>query len=262
MHENPNAAMFENMSKEELIEFLTDFVQTTSDPWERSDAVKRGLEWPRSLIALVSNDRTFADTMELPADWEKSVDYVLSTFSERAANIVEQYIRHNKTLTEIAKLNNLTSERVRQIFTKTIYQMRSKLRYSILLHGIADTIKRYMAETELIQQTAYLSGYQDGYQSGIRVCDTEQLKIDPCIETSILTPISRVDMSTRLRNALTHRGVRVLGEIAVIPPSELNQIQHIGARSILEVEKILSTYGLNELPPSVIESTLKRYNQI
>lgn len=263
VNSNPNTDMLYTMTKEELINLTKDMIELTYESWERNDLIKNGLEFPRNLIALVSNNKTLGDTITLPNDWELSINYILSNFSQRTIDIILAYTKENKTMLEISNIHSISVERIKQIITHVIYKLREPIKYKILLYGIDTCIKNNINTINSTEYESYMKGYRHGYTDGSKDKKEDDMlnTINNEIFNTIIKPISSLNLSIRTTNTLQRAGVELLGEIAIMDNKHLKEIKNIGLKTISEIENVIKENNLDKIPNNVITSILENYKK-
>jgi DNA-directed RNA polymerase subunit alpha len=73
----------------------------------------------------------------------------------------------------------------------------------------------------------------------------EESKKEEDVADILKTRIDSLNLSTRTLNALTAANIRTLGGLARKKREDLLEIEGIGEKGILEIKKMLGTFGLN-----------------
>lgn len=252
--------MLTNMNKEQLIDIIIQLSTEDSDNTHNNyKSLIKDLEWPRNLIAIISRDKKFAEMFKPPIDWAISIDYVLSTLSNKNEHILREYVQHGKTLQEISKELNYSREYIRQCIHNTINTLSCGERRDIILYGIKTTLSNqiYISKDMLKheRQLAYNKGYEDGLVN--QSSNNKTNKIDLCANyESIFIRINDLSLSVRTNRALNAINAVVLGQIACMNSNKLEHIRNIGTKSLIEIKQLITHYKLDKISPDIIRSEL------
>ncbi len=184
-------------------------------------------EYPYNLIT----DVVDGDCL-LPFDVEGSLEYVLTTLPERERNAVIMYYKDKMTCAAIAKINNVTTERARQIISRALHKLRHQTRIQYITKGVSGIIEE--------QKTKFLRDELSEIKALIADCDAIPTT-DARRKRS--TPLEHLDLSVRSYNCLYRAGIRTLGAIADLSPEKLADIRNIGRRSYCEIVDTLAKCG-------------------
>ena len=89
--------------------------------------------YPINLLDEIAGGRWEDD---LPKDITGSLEYVLEGLPERDGRVIRARFRDKKSLEEIAKSENVSRERIRQITGKAIKKLAHPLRRNYLIYGV------------------------------------------------------------------------------------------------------------------------------
>lgn len=157
-------------------------------------------------------------------------------FNERESKIYEMII-NGATLSEVGKHFNLTKERIRQIYNRSLrksYAMLCRLnKEREELTEYRNQIAKLTAENKVLRETNRkltdeLSNYVD-----------KDKKDDVEIDT---TPLYEFDFTTRALNCFNAAGIKTVGELRMFSPSDLCKFRNFGRKSIEEVRDFFKKY--------------------
>ena len=156
-----------------------------------------------------------ADAM-MPDDAEETVEYILSTLTDREAGVIRQRMRPNRIPMEtIGEQYGVSRERIRQIEAHCLRKMRRPKTVELLKNGIGK-----MEET-------------DSDFSQERIAD-EVLAI----------PIKDLDLSARAYHRLHFNGMKTVGDVAKMRKRDIAHWYGVGDHTMNEIVCKMREYGV------------------
>ncbi len=101
--------------------------------WKGTITMNGNDNYPINLLDEIAGGRWEDD---LPKDITGSLEYVLEGLPERDGRVIRARFRDKKSLEEIAKSENVSRERIRQITVKAIKKLAHPLRRNYLIYGV------------------------------------------------------------------------------------------------------------------------------
>lgn len=191
--------------------------------------------FPYNLYDEVFKDEDLEEEKHYPEDFEGSVQYVLTTLTERERVIILYRYTQGLTYDAIARIMGVTRERIHQVEAKALRKLRHPKRSKYFKLGVSGVIESVIqSELALEKEKSYQAGYKDGYRDG---------SIDP-METvggfgaknsyvALDWKIEELDLSTRSYNALRRAGIDNVRDICLY--DDLRRIRNLGKTSRLEI---------------------------
>lgn len=195
----------------------------------------------------------------LPADFIPTLYYLVYTGSERRADILFAYYRDGLSLWDIGKRYNVTRERIRQQISTAFKELRHPERLKILLGGLcayqtaqvrqarepAPAVSQareleIRAETIRDVRASILDVFREISDEMKEAQDTvsENDAAAP-MTLSLLTPISKIGLTTRTYNCLRRASVTTVQDIIEMGPSNLRKVRHLGKITYAEITDVL-----------------------
>ena len=210
----------------------------------KSSVLYKSTDWPMNLILYCQNSPCAAPIINLPPDFEGTLEYVLhalETTVPRDVLMLRMRFQEKKTLQEIADTNSVSPERVRQVIQHTCRLIRNPKRWRLLQFGL-----------EGIQKQCYQSGYESGYESGYRkgvddyINGTGAFAPDKTPEGSgcvISRKLDDLGLSVRSCNCLYRAGKLDAFAVLDMTWNELIRIRGVGVKCADEIVEKLKSLG-------------------
>ena len=228
----------------------------------KKDKIPAGIlsPWPYNLLEEIMGE----DYTEYRPEQRNGLQYALGLLPERSREMLEEFFRDQKTLREIGNAHNVTQERARQVIAKAVKTLRSPEMMKALHEGY-DPGEELLKEQEhrlsawrrsLTEEEQTLLTKEEGLreiQKAVSVLEQSVTKtakqygmrliFAPAEPESLLTPVDKLALSGRARNALLRAEIKTVG-----------QIVHTGARGLLEIRNIGRGYAI-EIHDAVFRET-------
>lgn len=196
--------------------------------------------YPYNLLADVFAQDISTLRPSLPADIAVAVEYVLSRLPDREREMMRCRYMERMTLDAIGEAFGLTTERIRQLITKSIFFLRHPSRSGILKNGITGTI-------ELAKQQGYDAGYvkgcEDGFAKGFAAAKAELAGEKHYERPSDAWPIEDLDLSVRAYNCLIRANIRTVQQISVMSYEDLYRLRNMGLKTLSEIVQKMAALG-------------------
>lgn len=200
------------------------------------------MDFPKNLLYAVRGGWEDEDPTELCQDVLSGIQYALSTLSDRERYILYERYREKRTLSSISEDLGVISERVRQIESKALRNLRYRRNMMFMTKGVSGYIKEL---NKLEYERGYQKGYDAGYKQGIEDAPNGIAKDGISVTLSSL-PIEALDLSVRAFNALKVAGFNVIGDITALSRREMIHIKNLGPKQREEVAAGLHHYGITD----------------
>lgn len=222
--------------------------------WTRKD--KKDLSgykapWPYNLIDDIYDEHT---RNVLTEDQEAGLMYVLKRLSVKEQNILLQYYKDDKSMHWIAKDNNVTPERIRQIILKALRKLRSPSYLIYIEEGLQrqnDYLKEKYATTkrwsELMKENARLDEIEANLNRRAQILNVVAIHEKTAMDKSWEEIIP--DLSVRSFNCLRRANIYTVGEIInLIENGEILNVRNLGRKSVNELIKRIRLAGYTVTP--------------
>lgn len=183
-----------------------------------------------------------------PADLEGTVWYVISRFDTRVRDVIIGRYKDGKSYDQLGSEFGVTRERIRQIETRALRQMRNPRCRKLLSLGIAEYIaqiridaeessanKQISAATEVIKIVADRLSKITGDDEISVMMEKKELKRRRTITTD------NMGLSVRTFNVLARAGLYTVGDI--LNYGDLRNVQNIGQKSLDEITQKIRDLG-------------------
>lgn len=200
------------------------------------------MDFPKNLLYAVRGGWEDEEPTELTQDILSGIQYALSTLSDREQYILYERYREKRTLSSISEDLGVISERVRQIESKALRNLRYRRNMMFMTKGVSGYIKEL---NKLEYERGYQKGYDAGYKQGIENAPKGIAKDGISVTLSSL-PIEALDLSVRAFNALKVAGFNVIGDITALSRREMIHIKNLGPKQRHEVAAGLHHYGITD----------------
>lgn len=153
-------------------------------------------------------------------------------FNERESKIYEMII-NGATLNEVGKHFNLTKERIRQIYNRSLRKA----------HAMLYRLNKEREElTEYRNQIAKLTAENKVLKDINQKLAEENGKKDDVVVEFDATPLTDFDFTTRALNCFNAADIKTVGELRMFSPSDLLKFRNFGRKSIEEVRSFFEKY--------------------
>jgi DNA-directed RNA polymerase alpha subunit len=171
------------------------------------------------------------------------IQAALDTLTEREKSVISSRYLDRMTYEAVAKLHNLTRERIRQIEAKALRKLR---------HPTKQVLYTATPRSELAALWGKYDKLARGYERlkeayiVMRQKEPDEVEINRALggETPLPTKLEELGFSVRTYNCLRRVGKGTLGEIANMTMAELLTVRNLGRKSAQEVIDKLAEYGL------------------
>lgn len=154
-----------------------------------------------------------------PADFNRSLEYVLAGLSERERLFIRQRYKDGMTYEEIGREAGITRERVRQVIANAVRKLTRPDRKGILIYGVSGMISRAARTRDEAASRKSL------------------FPLD--------IPLEALPLSLRSYNCLKRAGKCTLRDVSEMTFDELCRVRNLGKKSIDEICATLTKYGLS-----------------
>ena len=205
--------------KDELLETKKQF-ETLKDEWEKKlHTAQRSSKIYDVAIALLR--RCTFDT-ELPIREKVVIDRLLDL----------------QTTDEIGEELNISKERVRQIFCKSVRRLKGMRSYN----DVINTNKALLAENaELKNAVKLLKASINTDNTEMVISGDDKVLFDYPI---LRTPVSAFNLSVRAYNCLKSADITVLADLVSYKKYEFMRFRNFGRKTLNEIENLLTKHGL------------------
>lgn len=183
-----------------------------------------------------------------PADLEGTIWYIISRFDKRVQEVIIGRYKDGKSYEQLGSELGVTRERIRQIETRAIRQMRNPKCRALLSTGIAEYIsqiritaaessanKQISAATEVIKIVADRLSKITGDDEISVMMKKKQMNSHLALE------IGDLELSVRTYNSLSRAGLRTVEDI--LNCGDLSRVRNLGQRSLAEITQKIRNLG-------------------
>lgn len=200
------------------------------------------MDYPKNLLYAVRGGWEDEEPTELTQDVLSGIQYALSTLNEREQYILNERYQHKRTLSSIGEDLGVISERVRQIESKALRNLRHRRNMMFMTKGVLGYIKEV---NKVEYERGYQKGYDAGYKQGLEDSPNDIAEGGTSVTISSL-PLEALDLSIRAFNALKVAGFNVIGDITALTRREMIHIKNLGPKQRHEVAAGLHNYGITD----------------
>lgn len=184
---------------------------------------------------------------------ESNIDYILDNYMEsKDANILRLRFKGKLSLDEVAKIYNVTRERVRQLEAKALRKMRHPLRARAIFTP-------YKLSQEIKERTETLNQKNKELADNITKCldqidilskalDSVGIKVSTEKPNTYVTTLARnineFEFSVRAYNCMKRAGINTIGDLTEKTEEEMRQVRNLGHRGLEEIKDKLTSLGL------------------
>lgn len=174
---------------------------------------------------LILND---AESQEV---YIKGVAEVLEKLSEREQMIMWSRYAENKTLKEVAKEYNVTTERIRQIEAKALRKLGYPRNINCVM-AISVKQHQYEIREKALQVEKELRQYYG----------EEMKKNGASLKVIAEIPIEELDLSVRPYNCLKRARINTVGQLQEMTKEKLLNVRNLGRKATAEIQSKLKEY--------------------
>lgn len=216
------------------------------------------MDYPKNLLYAVRGGWEDEEPTELTQDVLSGIQYAISTLNEREQYILNERYRGKRTLSSIGEDLGVISERVRQIESKALRNLRHPRCMTFMTKGVVGYIKMVNA---IEYERGYKKGYDEGYEQGMKDAPNGVVRAGMSVTLSSL-PIEVLDLSVRAFNALKVAGFNTVGDITPLTRREMIHIKNLGPKQRHEVAAGLHHYGITDTDWDLFYHKPKEENEI
>lgn len=195
----------------------------------------------------------------IPSDAEESLNYVISSLTEREQQAIKLYYFDELTMDETAKILNVTRERVRQIVLRAIRKLKHPARSNILQKGLKQyniiLAEKPRIEKELTEK--YLSEYKKQIIEQLKSEQEEkkeelirQIKLEHKLEQEkqeksisfLEKGIEELNLSVRSYNCLKRCGANTIKQAFMKTTKDFRRIRNLGMKTYEEIASAIIQY--------------------
>lgn len=213
-----------------------------------TETTKETTIYPINLILDIFNVESECEN--IPADIEGTVDYIISRFDKRVQRVIIGRYKEGKTCEQIGKELGVTRERIRQIETRALRQMRNPKCRKLLSLGIAE----YIAQIRISATESSASKQISAATEVIKIVADRLSKITGDDEISVMMEkklqdsrlaltISDLELSARTYNCLSRAGLRTVYDI--LNCGDLSKVRNLGERCLEEITQKIRDLGFD-----------------
>lgn len=222
------------------------------------------LPWPENLLARIDAGAVPAPYRADASDLLPSLDYVLGLLRTRKNPKWHEslllYFRDGMVLSEIAQVQGVTTERVRQWINLALAYLRHPDRKRYLDKGVSqvvqdtghDALKRgyrkARTEYDFSVKAAYVRGWTDTLVGGPSREDTVPDELSAAFAV-MATPLETISLKARSLNACLMAGYRTVGHLLHRTDAELMAMRNAGKETVTDIRNVLSALpGVANVP--------------
>lgn len=175
----------------------------------------------------------------------ESIDLALSHLADNQIGVLKLRYQHGMTLREIGEIQHLTSERIRQIQSKALHELRKPNLRALMKSYTLNELTQTSRELDLMKiENKRLYQIIDMYiENGASIFTVKELS--KRVDVRNLT-IDQLDISVRLHNSLYRGGIRTLGDLDKMLLLDIKRLRGIGPGTFKEVVALLDKYGISK----------------
>lgn len=164
-------------------------------------------------------DDAIGEIEDKPSDFDSSVDYVLTTLTEKEQRVIAYRYKEKLALEESGKREGVTRERIRQIQQKALRKMRNPSRSNILRFGIKETERKKEEERKAFEAQAI----------------SEKGRLKRLYEQGVEIGIEDLDLSVRAYNCLARANVYTFSDLLKMSSNEIYSLHQCGRKTTEEI---------------------------
>lgn len=188
--------------------------------------------YPFTLLNAIYGKDVIYKNLKITSNLIEDLDLLLNKYlTKREAYVMKSRFINKLTLEEVAKLNNVTRERIRQIEARSIRKLRHPAVCELILYN---TKKEY---NEALRQLNLLKIQIQQHKDKLSKYNVTPVTKSKELKTTILdTSIEDLDFSIRTYNCLTRAKLNTVDDVLnQIIDSNILKIRNFGKRSFFEV---------------------------
>lgn len=174
---------------------------------------------------------------DLPHDFAGSLEYVLGGLPERDRRVIRTRFHDEKTFGEIAKSENLSPERIRQITTKAIKKLAHPIRRDYLIYGVKGMENRAV-------QRAVSQQLNSAIKIILDISERLGVALPDSLSSLNLMKVDELNLSVRAYNCLYRAGKRTLADVCALTLDELAKVRNLGKNSFDEIVEVVHKHNL------------------
>lgn len=220
-----------------------------------SDNFDMVIDYPMNLIyAIFGEHKQVAINDEKSIkEVENNIEYILWNLMEaREANVLRMRFKGKLSLDEVAKILDLTRERVRQIEARALRKMRHPSRAKAIFapYRLSQEIKE---RTEVLDQknkelAGLITQCLDQIDTLSKALDSVGIKVvtekPNTYVTTLARNINEFEFSVRAYNCMKRAGINTIGDLTEKTEEEMRQVRNLGSRGLQEIKDKLTSLGL------------------
>lgn len=192
----------------------------------------------------MNDDTRNEDAAELNRNVVLFCATILSHFQDvlnEREKVICKLLVNGQSMLSVAKLLNISKERVRQIYWKSIRKIEAAYKEAAAeieeLREENESLKRrnYILENELLSAKS-LENVDNLLAKEPTLCRNAGLLMN--------APIHNLPLPARVINALSHAGVETFGDIPLFSTRDLETLRNCGRKAIVEIQNYLDKFSL------------------
>lgn len=215
--------------------------------------------YPYNLIPVINgeNDDSYL-CINADEDCETPISYyspgiieevMNKVLSERENKVLQMRYQWGMTLEEAGKQCGVTRERIRQVEAKAIRKLKHQYYKGTIRCVPESELREAQGEADHYKEQAeYLQAELDK----IRNITPEQREEADKKRSVMETSIDVLDLSVRSYNCCKRAGINTLGDLSMKTLNDMYHVRNLGRRSLQEIEKKMSEYGLRFKPEEAV----------
>ena len=228
---------------------------------------KMEAEYPMNLLnAIRGTDNSCIPDEKSLKIISENLEYVFDNLIEaKEASILKLRCKSYYSLGEVAKIFDLTKERVRQIEARALRKLRHPSRYNKIFsgHKLLDDIEE--KNNVLTLKKNELSDLITESMNHIKILSDALNNVGIDVKTNVNTeisyslPLDEVGFSIRTYNCLKRAGYNTIKDICNATESDVMQVRNLGRRCFQEIRDKLLNYGLSFKPDDKKDNWIPKY---
>ena len=217
--------------------------------------------WPYNLFEAVAGECLMNTFLEetgayvLTEDQENGINYAVSQLRPSEQEAIKLYFQDMQSLAEIGRAKGFTTERARQIVSKSLKKLRSPQLFQYFRYGLEKSSLKTREEN-----LDFLEHALDSKEAALNERKTKLKTIEDClnnIEGSIkgalkttrepilaAERIENMHLSPRTFNCLRREGIRNIQDLEGVTEEDLARMRGMGRKSVDELIAKLEEYGV------------------
>lgn len=184
---------------------------------------------------------------------ESNIDYILCNLMEaREANVLRMRFKGKLSLDEVAKILDLTRERVRQIEARALRKMRHPSRAKAIFapYRLSQEIKERteVLDKKNLELAGLITKCLDQIDTLSKALDSVGIKVSTEKPNTYVTTLARnineFEFSVRAYNCMKRVGINTIGDLTEKTEEEMRQVRNLGRLGLQEIKDKLTSLGL------------------